>query len=43
MRDGKEVGNLGGSKRITKDRKNVGGTRGATEVEETNSVEGEGI
>lgn len=41
-RDGKEVGNLGGTKQITKDRKNVDGNHGTTEVEQTNSVEGEG-
>ena len=42
-RDGKEVGNLGGSKTFTKKKKTGGGTYGTNLDEETNTVEAEGI
>ena len=42
-RDGKEVGNLGGSKTFTKKKKTGDGTYGTNLDEETNTVEAEGI
>ena len=42
-RDGKEVGNLGGSKTFTKKKKTGAGTYGTNLDEETNTVEAEGI
>lgn len=41
-RDGKEVGNLGGSKKFTKKKKTGDGTYGTNLDEETNTVEAEG-
>ena len=42
-RDGKEVGNLGGSKTFTKKKKTGAGTYGTNLDEETNTVEAEGM
>ena len=42
-RDGKEVGNLGGSKTFTKKKKTGDGTYGTNLDEETNTVEAEGM